>query len=68
MSIRLGAPNYPDCTMTLTGSVTEKGPLADDGRSGTVTVAIRGANDLGDHVTGTVQVLLPARRRRDGTA
>jgi hypothetical protein len=60
VSIRLGAPNYPDCTMTLTGSVTEKGPLSDDGRSGKVTVAIRGANHLGDHVTGTVQVLLPA--------
>ncbi len=60
VSIRLGAPNYPDCTMTLTGSVKEKGPLADDGKSGTVTVAIRGANHLGDHVTGTVQVQLPA--------
>ena len=59
VDIRLGAPNYPDCTMTLTGSVTEKGPLASDGRSGMVTVAIRGANDLGDHVTATVTVALP---------
>jgi len=60
VSIRLGAPNYPDCTMTLTGSVKEKGALTDDGKSGTVTVAIRGANHLGDHVTGTVELLLPA--------
>ncbi len=60
VKIRLGAPNYPDDTMTFTGSVTEKGPLADDGRSGTVTVGIRGANGLGDHVTGTVEVVLPA--------
>ena len=45
--------------MTLTGSVTEKGPLSDDGTYGSVTVSIRGANDLGDHVTGTVSVLLP---------
>lgn len=66
VSIRLGAPNYPDCTMTLTGSVKEKGALTEDGRSGTVTVAIRGANHLGDHVTGTVQLLLPAGR--NGTA
>jgi len=66
VSIRLGAPNYPDCTMTFTGSVKEKGPLADDGKSGTVTVAICGANHLGDHVTGTVQVLLPAGE--NGTA
>jgi 3-oxo-4,17-pregnadiene-20-carboxyl-CoA hydratase beta subunit len=62
VSIRLGAPNYPDCTMTLTGSVKEKGPRSEDGTSGTVTVAIRGANHLGDHVTGTVQVLLPASK------
>ncbi len=60
VKIRLGAPNYPDDTMTFTGSVTDKGPLADDGRSGTVTVAIKGTNQLGDHVTGTVEVVLPA--------
>jgi hypothetical protein len=59
VNIRLGAPNYPDSVMTLTGSVTDKGPLGEDGRSGMVTVSIRGANDLGDHVTGTVQVILP---------
>lgn len=63
VKIRLGAPNYPDDTMTFTGSVTDKGPLADDGRSGTVTVAIKGANQLGDHVTGTVEVVLPAEDR-----
>jgi hypothetical protein len=45
--------------MTMTGSVTDKGPLGDDGSTGTVTVSIRGANDLGDHVTGTVAVVLP---------
>lgn len=59
VNIRLGAPNYPDCTMTLRGVVTAKGPLGDDGRTGMVTVSVRGANDLGDHVTGTVDVLLP---------
>ena len=59
VNIRLGAPNYPDCTMTMTGSVQEKGPVADDGASGTVTVSIRGANHLGDHVTGTVTLTLP---------
>jgi hypothetical protein len=59
VNIRLGAPNHPDCVMTLTGSVTEKGALSEDGRYGTVTVALRGANNLGDHVTGTVTVLLP---------
>jgi hypothetical protein len=59
VNIRLGAPNHPDCIMTLTGSVTEKGELTEDGQYGAVTVSLRGANDLGDHVTGTVEVLLP---------
>jgi hypothetical protein len=59
VNIRLGAPNYPDCTMTLTGSVTEKGDPADGSRHGEVTVSIKGANNRGDHVTGTVRVLLP---------
>jgi hypothetical protein len=59
IDIRLGAPNYPDCTMAMTGSVMEKGPLGDDGTTGMVKVAVRGANDLGDHVSGTVTVILP---------
>ena len=59
VNIRLGAPNYPGDTMTFTGSVSEKGPLAEDGESGSVTVAIRGANRRGDHVTGSVVVSLP---------
>jgi acyl dehydratase len=59
VNIRLGVPNYPGSVMTLTGSVTEKGPLADDMKSGMVTVSVRGVNELGDHVTGTVVVVLP---------
>ena len=59
IDIRLGAPNYPGSVMTLTGTVTGKGPLAADGESGLVTVAVRGTNELGDHVTGTVNVVLP---------
>jgi hypothetical protein len=48
IAIRLGVPNYPGDTMTLTGSVAR----AEE--DGTVEVAVRGANRLGDHVTGTV--------------
>lgn len=59
IDIRLGAANYPGSLMTLTGSVTGQGPLAADGRSGLVAVAVRGTNELGDHVTGTVNVVLP---------
>ena len=56
-SIRLGVPNYAGDTLTLTGRITEVQP--DDGGT-LVTVAVRGTNSLGDHVTGTVVVLLPA--------
>jgi len=53
VSIRLGAPNYPGDTMRLTGRVTKADP---DG----VEIEIRGANALGDHVSGTVTVAVPS--------
>jgi len=56
VAIRLGAPNYPGDTMVMTGSVTAKSLEGDDG---VIDVAVRGANGLGDHVTGTVRVVLP---------
>ena len=62
VSIRLGAPNYPGDTMTLTGGVTEV--LTADGRHdgrGAVVVSVRGSNSRGDHVTGTVRLALPRR-------
>src|SRR5579872_4299375 len=54
VSIRLGAPNYPGDTMTLSGTVKVVGAPAerDDGRT-SLEVAVRGANSRGDHVTGT---------------
>jgi MaoC like domain len=51
IGIRLGVPNYPGETMTLTGKVTRK-------ENGEVDVAIVGANSMGNHVTGTVTVAL----------
>ena len=60
VNIRLGAPNYPDDTMTLTGSVTAKDDTVDADGRGAVEVTPTGANGLGDHVTGTVRLLLPA--------
>jgi hypothetical protein len=51
VSIRLGVPNYPGDTMTMTGSVTAKA-------GGVVDVSVRGANGLGNHVTGSVSVEL----------
>ena len=56
VAIRLGAPNYPYDTMRLTGRVTAKEVV--DGQ-GVITVEVRGANGLGDHVTGEVELALP---------
>ncbi len=59
VSIRLGAPNHPDDTMTLAGSVVDHRGPEPDGRRGVVEVSVRGENGLGAHVTGTVLVALP---------
>ena len=54
ISIRLGVPSRPGSTLTFTGEVSA---LRNDGRA--ATVQVRGANDLGDHVTGSVEVSWP---------
>ena len=53
LKIRLGVPNYPGDTMQLSGEV-----IGVDESAGTAEVKIRGANSMGDHVTGTVVVVL----------
>jgi hypothetical protein len=50
--IRLGAPNYPGDTMTITGAVTRK-------EAGEIEIGLKGSNRLGDHVIGTVVLALP---------
>jgi acyl dehydratase len=51
VKIRLGTPNLPGDTMTLSGSVTSvEGDL--------VEVEVAGKNSWGNHVTGTVRVEL----------
>jgi acyl dehydratase len=52
VKIRLGTPNLPGDTMTLTGSVTSK-------EGDVVEVEVVGKNAWGNHVTGTVRVALP---------
>ena len=54
VSIKLGAPNLPGDTMKLSGTVKSK-----DEAKGAVEVEVAGTNAWGDHVTGTVTVLLP---------
>jgi acyl dehydratase len=55
IAIKLGTPNFPGDTMKMRGKVAAK---SDDG---TVTIDIVGTNSWGDHVSGTVTAVLPAR-------
>jgi uncharacterized OB-fold protein/acyl dehydratase len=57
IAIRLGAPNLPGDTMTLTGTVAAR--EADE-----VSLAVEGRNGLGSHVRGTVRLALPPRGAR----
>jgi 3-oxo-4,17-pregnadiene-20-carboxyl-CoA hydratase beta subunit len=57
VAIRLGAPNYPGDTMRLTGTVTAK-----DAEE--VTLEIHGTNAIGEHVSGTVRLVLPEAAKR----
>ena len=52
IAIRLGVPALPGMTMRFTGEVLRVG-------AGEVEVSVRGATEIGDHVTGTVELTLP---------
>jgi acyl dehydratase len=56
IAIRLGAPNFPGDVMRMTGRVKTAETRGDEN---IVEVEVRGANSMGDHVTGTVSVALP---------
>jgi acyl dehydratase len=57
LAIRLGVPTHPGTTLTFTGRVVGTARHGDDGL---VDVELRATNDLGDHVTGTATLSLPA--------
>jgi 3-oxo-4,17-pregnadiene-20-carboxyl-CoA hydratase beta subunit len=64
VAIRLGAPCYAGDTLTFTGqaepaaqAVPDGGPAAAGGTE--YLVRVTGRCSLGDHVTGTVRVLVP---------
>jgi uncharacterized protein len=54
LRVRLGAPAYPYLPLTFTGSVKSV-----DSSTGRVVVAVQALNELGPHVTGTVELELP---------
>ncbi|MBS0324810.1 MAG: MaoC family dehydratase [Proteobacteria bacterium] len=55
VAIKLGAPNYPGDTMTMSARITAKGEAG----PGSVTLEVAGRNSLGPHITGTVVLVLP---------
>jgi len=56
LAIRLGVPAFPDDPLRFTGSVTATSEGVDG--EGFVEVAFKGANSLGDHVSGTATISL----------
>lgn len=54
LKIKLGAPNYPGDSMTFNGAVTRQ-----DAATRTVEITLSGKNSMGNHVTGTVALVLP---------
>ena len=58
IAIRLGAPAIPGKTLRFSGRVAAKREAGDEC---VLELAVRAANDLGDHATGTVVVTLPGR-------
>jgi len=56
IKIRLGAPAIPGKVLRFSGRVTGK---SEAGGECVLELAVRAANDLGDHATGAVVVTLP---------
>ncbi|MGH0036998.1 MAG: MaoC/PaaZ C-terminal domain-containing protein [Myxococcota bacterium] len=56
IAIRLGAPAVPGQSLHFSGEVSQVTAEDDAYR---LEVAVRAANDLGDHATGTVTLTLP---------
>ncbi len=55
IAIRLGVPAVPGQTLRFTGEVAD---LRRTGEGGLADIAVRAANDLGDHLTGTVTIAI----------
>ncbi len=56
IAIRLGAPAVPGQPLRFTGQVAQ---TRHEGDETVIEVAVRAANELGDHATGSVVVSLP---------
>ncbi|HEN8799894.1 acyl dehydratase [Pseudomonas sp. CM25] len=54
LKIKLGVPNYPGDRLTFNASVTRHDPETRE-----VELTLSGRNSMGNHVTGTVALVLP---------
>jgi hypothetical protein len=55
LKVKLGAPNVPGMTMTVSGEIVEK-----DDAEKSVKINVTGENNIwGMHMTGSVQIALP---------
>ncbi len=57
IAIRLGVPMFPGSRLVYTGEVTGRDRWGDEAL---VEVAFRAVNDLGEHLSGTAELGLPA--------
>lgn len=58
IDIKLGVPCYAYDTLTFSGKVVDRTEVAGEQR---FVIAVTGRDSLGDHVAGTVQIVLPER-------
>lgn len=58
IAIRLGAPSIPGKPLRFSGQIAGK---TESNGEYVLEVAVRAANELGDHATGTVVLTLPVR-------
>jgi acyl dehydratase len=54
VKIKLGMPNYPGDTLRLSAEVSALDPA-----TRVAELTLKGSNSMGNHVTGTVSVMLP---------
>ena len=56
IKIRLGGPAIPGKPLRFSGRIAK---VSEDGDERVIEIAVRAANDLGEHATGTVELGLP---------
>ncbi len=62
IELRLGAPNYPGDTMTLSGSISDK---TEQGNQISLEISFFGKNDRGLHVSGNAKIRLAKSIKED---